>query len=205
MAVLFLFRAPLSQPILISLPPTILYTIFRHMVNLAYQKEGLLTSIQSTFTWSPFHVIVVMQFPLSRVRFYNEIWTLWFSINYALPSKACLSVQKLSIDESHSERFKISSSTSMCFSTSIHRCIQWRPLRWGDWFVPESVLPGFAIGVTLSIDINIEFKPDIMIQGNKNHTIQYYPSPDFSAFEYLTPFDVEGGNRWGYSTRQKCW
>jgi len=42
--------------------------------------------------------------------------------------------------------------------------------------VPEMVLPDFAIA--LSIDINIEFKPDIMIQAHKNHNIRYYPGPD---------------------------
>jgi len=40
-------------------------------------------------------------------------------------------------------------------------------LWWGDWFVPEGVLPGFAIEVTLNIDINIEFKSDIIIQAPK--------------------------------------
>ena len=44
------------------------------MANLVHQKEGLSTSIQSIFALSHFHLIMAMQFPLSRLRFYNTIW-----------------------------------------------------------------------------------------------------------------------------------
>ena len=44
-------------------------------------------------------------------------------------------------------------------------------LWWGDWFVPQRVLPGFSIAVTLSIDLKTELKPDMMIHAHKNHAI----------------------------------
>jgi hypothetical protein len=51
--------------------------------------------------------------------------------------------------------------------------------------VPDRVLPGFAIEIPLSIDVNVEFESNIVIQAHKNHDIRYYSSPDFSVFDYL--------------------
>jgi len=51
--------------------------------------------------------------------------------------------------------------------------------------VLDRVLLGFAIEMPLNIDVNIEFESDVMIQAHENHTIKYYSSPDFSAFDHL--------------------
>jgi len=58
-----------------------------------------------------------------------------------------------------------------------------------DWFVPDRVLPGFAIEMPLSIDLNVEFESNIVIQARKNCVIRYYSSPDFSAFDHLESFE----------------
>ncbi len=76
--------------------------------------------------------------------------------------------------------------------------------------MPDRVLPGFAIEASSSIDVNIEFEPDIMIKAPKNHAIGYCSSLDFSAFEYLKPFEdiieyIDGctsrRSRWKRKTR----
>jgi len=46
-----------------------------------------------------------------------------------------------------------------------------QPIWWGDRFVPDRVLPGFVIEASLSIDVNIEFEPDIMIKARENYAI----------------------------------
>jgi len=76
--------------------------------------------------------------------------------------------------------------------------------------MPDGVLPGFAIEASLSIDVNIEFEPDIMIKACKNHAIRYCSSPDFSAFEHLKPFEdivkyIDGcPSRSGWRWKTRC-
>ena len=55
--------------------------------------------------------------------------------------------------------------------------------------MPDRVLPGFAIEMPLSGDINVEFESNILIEARKNHAIRYYASLDFSAFDHLESFD----------------
>jgi len=55
--------------------------------------------------------------------------------------------------------------------------------------VPDRVLPGFAIEMPPSIDVNVEFEFDIAIQAREDHAVRYYSSPDFSAFDHLESFE----------------
>ena len=70
------------------------------------------------------------------------------------------------------------------FIDRVPQCI-WRC----DRFVPDRILPGFAIETPLSIDINVELESNIVIQARKNHATKYYSSPDFSAFDHLESFE----------------
>ena len=53
------------------------------------------------------------------------------------------------------------------FIDRISQCI-----RRYDRFVPDRVLPGFAIEMPLNIDVNVEF--DIATQAQEDHAVRYY-------------------------------
>ncbi len=55
--------------------------------------------------------------------------------------------------------------------------------------MPDGVLPGFAIEMPLSIDVNVEFESDIAIQAREDHAVRYHSNPDFSAFDRLESFE----------------
>ena len=70
------------------------------------------------------------------------------------------------------------------FIDHVSQCI-WRR----DRFVPDGILSSFGIGMPLTIDVDVEFESNIVIQACKNHAIRYCSSPDFSAFDHLESFD----------------
>jgi hypothetical protein len=51
--------------------------------------------------------------------------------------------------------------------------------------VSERILSGFAIEMSLSIDVDVEFESDVAIQAREDHAIRYRSSPDFGAFDHL--------------------
>ena len=55
--------------------------------------------------------------------------------------------------------------------------------------MPDRVLPGFAIEMPLSIDINIEFESNFLIEAFKNHAIRYHSSLNLSAFDHFESFE----------------
>ena len=62
-------------------------------------------------------------------------------------------------------------------------------IRQCDRFVPDGVLPCFAIEMPLTVDINIEFELDIAIPTRKNHAVRYCSSPYLNTFDYLESFE----------------
>jgi len=92
-------------------------------------------------------------------------------IKALIPFTAVRFCSKRCLNESH--RVSLRHTQSIRTFYPLNNLIDRLPqrVRRGDRFMPDRVLPGFAIEAASSIDVNIEFEPDVMIKARKNHAI----------------------------------
>ena len=142
---------------------------------------------------------------------YNRIYTVHIKYIAVTPLRSChLSMKALSstgairpaLQRCHVPGSIDAFHPSDDFIDRVPQCI-----RRCDRFVPDRVLPGFAIEMPLSIDVNVEFESDVAIRAREYHAIRYRSSPDFSASDRLETFEyfIEYVHRCIFRRRWRRW
>ena len=76
-------------------------------------------------------------------------------------------------------------------------------IRQHNRLVLDGVLPAFAIELSLSDNVNVEFESNIVTQVRKDHTTKYHLGSDFGALDHLASFEylVENLHRCSFRRR----